>query len=135
MKTLDKARPPRVIDDRSLGGLLAQTAYARLPARFYWILQTCAPWAIQSWVWGWHRTAGVLGVASAFGLWAIAQQRIEGHAESADALDETTPGRRRMWRVVRGLTAFAGVGGAGVVLLELFVRVMSFAFRCPGCAG
>ena len=135
MKTIDGVQQIVAPGESTLGELLRRTAYAQLPATFYWLLQLCVPLAFQLWVWGWHRAAGWLAVASAFGVWALAQQRLEGHAEADDAHLAATSSLRQVWRVARGL---AGVGGSLitlVLLLEGFSQLMAIVFKCPGCAG
>src|SRR5262245_9272738 len=64
----DVVRQQTVVRQLTLPELLKRVAYAEVPSRFYAVLQVCAPFAVQFWAWGWHRTAGWLGVASVFGL-------------------------------------------------------------------
>ena len=131
----ERAKQPPSLTEPTLGNLLRETAYARMPARFYWLLQTCVPWALQAWMWGWPRTAGWLGVASIFGLWAIAEQHIEGYAEAMDSVESGSSTHLQMWRAVRAGTAFVGIVGGGFILVDLFLQLLSAAFKCPGCAG
>ncbi len=121
-------------DDSTLGALLEKIAYAEVPSRFYALLQACAPLAVQAWMIGWHRIAGWLVAATAFGLWGLAQQHVEGYA---DLLDTPSSGRAtmRMWRVVRRGAAVAGTLVALLLVLEGFARILSGVFKCPGCAG
>jgi hypothetical protein len=67
-----------------------------------------------------------------FGVWAIAPQRLQGHA---DLLSETAPPPSRMWRVLRRTAAIATGLTAGLLLAEGFVQIMARIFICPGCAG
>ena len=122
METAHEAR-----DDQTLSALLRSIAYTRLPTQFYQVLQLAIPLAFQFWSYGLHRTALWMVVISLFGIWALCVKRLEG----TDARD-----RRFVWpRIGRGLArGFAG-GLAGVLILDAFVRFMSFVFRCPGCAG
>lgn len=118
--------------DATLDVLLRRFAFAQLPSRFYSLLQVSAPLAIQAWTLGWHRTAGWLFTLAAFGIWAIAQQRLQGHA---DLLAETAPEPSRMWRVLRRTAAIVTGLSAGLLLAEGFVQIMARIFNCPGCAG
>jgi hypothetical protein len=93
------------------------------------------PLAFQLWSWGWHRTAGWLAVASAFGVWALAQQRLEGHAEADDAQLSATSPLRQAWRVARRVAAVGGSLITLALLLEGFTQLMAIVFKCPGCAG
>ena len=118
--------------DATLDVLLRRFAFAQLPSRFYLVLQVSAPLAIQAWQFGWHRTAGWMFALGSFGVWAIAQQRLQGHA---DLLSETAPPPSRMWRVLRRTAAIATGLTAGLLLAEGFVQIMARIFICPGCAG
>src|SRR5215211_6470133 len=84
MNIINEAQGTGSISDPTLGAILQQAAYAQLPSRFYALLQACMPLAVQCWSWGWHRTAGWLVVLSAFGIWALAQQQIEGYEDAVD---------------------------------------------------
>lgn len=132
---IERAKQPSSLLEPTLGNLLRETAYARMPARFYWLLQTCVPWALQAWAWGWPRTAGWLGVASTFGLWAIAEQHITGYAAAIDSFESRATTRLQLWRAVRAGASFVGIVGSGVMLIDLFLQLLSATFKCPGCAG
>jgi hypothetical protein len=130
----DVVRRQTVVRELTLPELLKRVAYAEVPSRFYAVLQVCAPFAVQFWAWGWHRTAGWLGVASVFGLWALAQQRVIGYSD--DGADQPpASSRRRLWRFTRGAAAAAGTIGTAILVLEGFVQIMAGVFKCPGCAG
>lgn len=135
MNTLEANHSRASSGSATLGDLLFRVAFAQLPSRFYGLLQLCMPVAIQFWTAGWHRTAGWFFAASSFGLWALAQQRLAGHAD-AGATERTPTARwRRVWQiiwrgsaVVASLTTFVLVG-------EAFAQLMARVFNCPGCAG
>jgi hypothetical protein len=130
---VESSAPPTLAHrDATLDVLLRRFAFAQLPSRFYSLLQVSAPLAVQAWTFGWHRTAGWMFALGAFGVWAIAQQRIQGHA---DLLAETAPEPSRMWRVLRRTAAIAAGLTAGALVAEGFVQILSLIFNCPGCAG
>jgi hypothetical protein len=126
---------PIAADGETLAAVLRKAAYAQLPGQFYGLLQVCAPLSVQLWHWGWHRSAGWAILASVFGIWALAQQRLEGYEDAGELAPRVTGAGRRMWRVVRTVTAVVGCSAAAVLAVEGFVRLLSFAFHCPGCAG
>lgn len=119
----------------TLGDLVRRTAFAQVPSRFYGVLQFCTPLAVQLWRAGWHRTAGCCLAASSFGLWALAQQRLEGHADTA--LPERTPTLRvrRGWQLARRIAAVVGSLTTLVLVAEAFAQLIAKLFNCPGCAG
>jgi hypothetical protein len=134
---IDSSAPPTPIAqqaprDATLDVLLRRFAFAQLPSRFYSLLQVSAPLAIQAWQLGWHRTAGWLFALATFGVWALAQQRLQGHA---DLLTETAPPPSRMWRVLRRTAAIVTGLSVGLLAAEGFVQIMALIFNCPGCAG
>jgi len=135
MKTGGDVQPLGVPSGRSLGEVLRDTAYAQLPATFHWLLQACVPLAFQFWAWGWHRLAGWLLVASAFSVWALAQQRLEGHADGGDACSSETPSHGRIWGIARGLAALVALSATLALVLEGFAQLLAAVFKCPGCAG
>jgi len=130
----DVIRQSTVAGELTLPELLKRVAYAEVPARFYAVLQVCAPFAVQFWVWGWHRTAGWLGVASVFGLWALAQQRMTGYSDDGAPQPPASSGRR-LWRFIRGAAAAVATSGAAILALEALLRIMQGVVKCAGCAG
>jgi hypothetical protein len=123
------------VQEPTLGAALRSLASAQLPMRFYQGLQLAAPAAAQFWVWGWRRSAAWMVTASAFGIWALCQQSLRRRDEWAPVVGAGAPWRRVslvVMRRVAGLTAGLLAGG---LLAERFIHVMSFVFRCPGCAG
>ena len=131
-------RPPNVAHDRApletdgtlVAGLHA-FAIGHVPARFYLALQLAAPAAAQCWAWGWRRSAASMVLVSAFGVWALCEQ-ILAHVGDTD-MGNPKPGLGfRFAHRTAGL--LAGTLAAGLVF-ELFVRIMSVVFKCPGCAG
>jgi hypothetical protein len=118
----------------TLGDLSRRTAFAQLPSRFHLGLQLCAPLAIQLWHGGWHRTAGWLLVVSSFSLWAIAQQRLHGHADDL-SFNPPSPSATRRWHFVRRTAAGVGLLIGGILAAEAFTQLMAVVFKCPGCAG
>ena len=130
----DVVRQKTVVRELTLPELLKRVAYAEVPSRFYAVLQVCVPFAVQFWAWGWHRTAGWLGVASVFGLWALAQQHVIGYSDDGATHPPASSGRR-LWRFIRGAAAAAATIGTVTLVLEVFVQIMQGVFKCPGCAG
>src|SRR5262245_56933103 len=130
----DVVQQPTAASELTLPELLKRVAYAEVPARFYIVLQVCVPFAVQFWAWGWHRTAGWLGVASEFGVWALAQQRIIGYSDDGAIQPPASPGRR-LWRFIRGAAAAAATIGTVILSLEADLQIMQGVFKCPGCAG
>ena len=121
-------------DEQSLGAVARRAVAAQLPSRFYAILQVGLPVAIQSWTWGWHRTAGWSAVAALFGLWAIAQQHVEGYDDDGIAVPPRATGRGA-WKILRGIAAAAGTILVLGLTLEAFAQLMAVFFKCPGCSG
>ena len=119
----------------SLSDLLRRLAYAQLPSRFHTLAQLGFPLAYQLWTWGWPRTAGWLGVLALFSLWALAEQRLTGRADSEIQPVSSHAKARGAWHLVRRLSATAGSVLAFTLLLEAFVQIMASVFKCPGCAG
>jgi hypothetical protein len=130
----DVVRQSTAASELTLPELLKRVAYAEVPARFYAVLQVCVPFAVQFWAWGWHRTAGWLGIASVFGVWALAQQRVIGYSDDGATQPPASSGRR-LWRFIRGAAAAVGTIGTVILVLEVFAQIMAGVFKCPGCAG
>ena len=125
---LDRVSPP---PDGTLVAALHTFAIRHVPARFYIALQLAAPAAIQCWAWGWRRAAASMVLVSAFGVWALCEQKLEQVGDT----DMGNPKPGILFRMVqRTAGILAGVMAAGL-LFELFIRFMSLVFRCPGCAG
>jgi len=135
MKTIDTVRLADSTSRATLGEILRRAVYAQLPSRFYGTLQLSMPLAAQFWIWGWRRTAGWLVVASAFGIWALGQQQIDGYADAADFAPLAGRIPSLVWRLVRRVGAVVGSLTALVLLLEGFAQVMAIVFKCPGCSG
>ena len=117
--------------DATLVAELHAFAVRHVPARFYQALQLALPAAVSLWSLGWHRSAAAMIVVGAFGVWALCEQRLD-HASDADMGDPPPsawfPVVHRSAAIVAGLTA-------GVLALELFIRMMTKIAACPGCAG
>jgi len=135
MKTLEDVQQSESRSGATLDEILRRSVYAQLPSRFYGMLQLCLPLAAQCWSWGWHRTAGWLMVASAFGLWALAQQQIDGYADAGDDRPLNGPRLGMAWRGARRMGGLVGSLTALALLLEGFAQVMAVVFKCPGCSG
>lgn len=133
--TSDGVKPFVMTGARTLPEILQDTAYTRLPSTFHWLLQAGLPLAFQLWTWGWHRAAGWLVVTSAFSVWALAQQRLEGYADDSSIRPPVIASLARTWRIARGLGALVGSSFALALLLEAFAQLMAAVFKCPGCAG
>jgi hypothetical protein len=135
MTTIDDVRVVDSTSAATLGDILRRAVYAQLPSRFYGALQLSVPLAAQFWTWGWRRTAGWLVVGSAFGIWALAQQKIVGYAEAGD-VDLVAAGTPDLlWRVARSVGGAVGSLTALALLLEGFAQVMAAVYKCPGCSG
>jgi len=130
----DVVRQSTAAGELTLPELLKRVAYGEVPARFYAVLQLCAPFAVQFGVWGWYRTAGWLGVASVFGVWALAQQRVTGYSDDGAPQPPVSSGRR-LWRFVRGAAAAVATTGTAILALEALLHIMQGVIRCAGCAG
>ncbi|MEO8624545.1 MAG: hypothetical protein ABI625_25915 [bacterium] len=110
---------------------LHSLAIQNVPSRFYLGLQLAAPAAIQLWSWGWKRSALWMVAASAFGVWALFEQK-------RDQASDTEMGNPPPGLAFRFGHRVAGVIAAATtlaLLMELFFQFMGVAFRCPGCAG
>lgn len=121
-------------EETTLAALCHRIARTQVPSRFSTMLQLCAPLAVQCWNWGLPRTAGWLGAASLFGLWALAQQKLAGYSDQLDPSPPSSATQQRVWRVLRDGTAVVGGLTTLVLVLEAFAQVMS-RFGCLGCAG
>jgi hypothetical protein len=145
MESLDRAES--VSDEPTLANVLRSVAYAHLPTRFYQLLQFGIPLGYQAWLWGWPRLAGWMAVLSAFGIWALCEQRLdqERRWESHRPPQAVVPAKRVAGggggggpgaaRVGRGVV-IEGVGKHNYqVLYRPGVQLMSMVFKCPGCAG
>jgi len=111
----------------TLGELLHSVAYTRLPTQFYALLQLAIPAAAELWSIGMYRSAGWMTLASLYGIWAL----------SAKRLDETyTEAPPPAWlRATRALSRTLGGALGGVLVIDVFIRGLSLALHCPGCAG
>lgn len=120
-------------EHETLGDIFRRTAYAQLPSRFHQGVQLLVPLAVQLAMAGWYRTAGWLLVASAFSLWAIAQQRLTGYVDAYPP--DLAPAAQRWWGRLRKVTAGAGMLLATILVAETFAQFLAGIFGCPGCAG
>src|SRR5438034_11158043 len=125
VNSLDQTRAAKQASEPTLGSFLQRAAFAQLPARFYGLLQVSLPFAFQFWTWGWRRTAGWLVVASAFGLWALAQQQLEGYADADGLPLPASWFPLRLWRLARGAAAVLGSLITLGLLLEGFAQLMT----------
>lgn len=123
--------PVNAQDDGTLPAAIRALSVTQLPARFYLVLQLAVPMAFQFWSWGWHRAAALMILVSAFGVWALCEQRL---GQSGDAMmTDPAPGRGlRLLHAVAGLVAALTCAG---LVLDTIVRFLSVVFKCPGCAG
>jgi hypothetical protein len=130
----ENVQAPVVDDEPTLANLLRASAFGHLPARFYQLLQFALPLAGQMWFAGFPRIAGWLVVLSAFGIWALCQQREERDAWAIDT--NVIPARRSTWvGVARRLAGFPAGALAGGLVVEAVIHLLSIVFKCPGCAG
>src|SRR5438105_10970016 len=118
----------------TLGALMRRVVGAEVPTRFYALLQVSLPLAWQCWTWGWRRSAGWLLVASAFGIWALAQQRIDGYVDDGLVVP-IRKGWSSAWRTLRVVAAAIGCLTTLALVLEGFAQLMAGVFKCPGCSG
>jgi len=110
---------------------LHSLAIRSVPSRFYLGLQLAAPAAIEFWSLGWKRSAFWMVAASAFGVWALFEQKLDQSSDTE--MGNPPPGVGfRVWHRVAGVVA--GVTTLAL-LMEIFFQMMGVAFRCPGCAG
>src|SRR6185369_897845 len=86
--TNDRGRSlTRADDEPTLPNLLRSFAFGHFPTRFYQMLQLALPLSAQAWLLGFPRVAGWLLVLSAFGIWALAAQRMERDSLAAEVYD------------------------------------------------
>jgi hypothetical protein len=117
----------RTHDEPTLITGLRAVAHAELPARFYLVLQLSLPWIYQFWIWGCPRLAAWMLAVSAFGAWALCEQRRE---------DTTVATRARAW--LAGARRFSGALAAltaGALATDAFIKLLGVVFSCGGCAG
>lgn len=126
-----------VLDSReepTLGAALRGFAAEQLPARFHQFLQLGIPAAVQFAIWG-SWPAAVLSLSlSAFGVWALCEQRLSTAGDPLQ-LVPVAERRQRLLSIVRALSGAIAAGGAAVLLAVALVKVLGFVFRCAGCAG
>lgn len=115
------------VAEPTLDELLHSVAYTRLPAQFYQLLQLAIPAAAELWTLGWYRSAGWMALVSCFGLWALCAKRLD-EAQSIK-------GPPAWLRTTRTVTKGVGLALGGVLAVDMLMRILSFGFRCPGCAG
>jgi len=114
-------------EEPTLWALLRSVANAHLPARFYQLLQFALPLAVQFWMWGWRRSAALMLAVSAFGMWALCEQRLD----SVDGHSARYP-----WiRVGRWLGGAVAVITTGGLVAAVVIEILKVVFKCPGCAG
>lgn len=135
VNTIEGIHSPASSGNATLGDLLRRVAFAQLPRRFYRLLQLCMPAAVQLWRDGWRRTALWFFAASMFGLWALAQQRLEGHADEGVLMRMPQVRFPRAWQLLRRGAAVLGSVTTLVLAAEAFTQLMATVFNCPGCAG
>ena len=133
--TNDRGRSlTRADDEPTLPNLLRSFAFGHFPTRFYQMLQFALPLSAQAWLLGFPRVAGWLLVLSAFGIWALAAQRVERDSLAVEVYDlQAQPSK--LARVARRLAGFTAGAVAGGLAIEVVVKLLSIVFRCPGCAG
>lgn len=118
-------------EEGTLAAGLRTLALTQVPPRFYLALQLALPASVQLVMWGWTRTAIALVAVSAFGIWALFEQ----HQRQSRDDDMANPAPGILFRVAQRIAATtASILSIGL-LFESFVRLMSVAFKCPGCAG
>ncbi len=118
-------------DEATLSAALHSLALSHLPSQFYLGLQLALPAAVQFWAWGWHRSAGCMVVASAFGIWALGEQALDQAGDTT--MGNGPPGR--LARAVHWTSGLVAGGLTAVLLLDLVLRFLGVVFKCPGCAG
>jgi hypothetical protein len=124
---IEPSSAPAPRSDPTLDELLHSVAYTRLPTQFYQLLQLAIPLAAELWSKGWHQSAGWAALVSLYGVWALCAKRID----EADPEERISP-----WpRIGRSVTKGAGIALTCVLGVAAIVKVLSFVFHCPGCAG
>jgi hypothetical protein len=126
---------PATLDRLSLPYALRALAVREVPASFYLLVQLALPLAVQSWSAGLVRVTGGLVGLSAFGIWALCEQRLEREEQwraQGFASGRWTSALLRAARFAAGLTA----GLLAVCLAsELFISVLSRISGRAGIAG
>jgi hypothetical protein len=124
---------PAASDEQTLPAALRGLSLTQWPSRFYLVLQLAIPSAIQFSLWGWWRASAAMVVLSAFGVWALCEQRLDQSVAGETQMANPSPGRPlRMLHSVSGM--IAGLTGAAL-MIDLVIRFLSIVFKCPGCAG
>ncbi|MGQ0765569.1 MAG: hypothetical protein ACT4OZ_07885 [Gemmatimonadota bacterium] len=121
-------------EEPTLGAVLRGFAADQLPTRFHQFLQLGIPAAVQFAIWGAWPAAGLSLSLSAFGVWALCEQRLTA-ADDQMQLVPVGERSRRLLTAARALSGAAAGGGAAVLLVLAIVKVLGIVFRCPGCAG
>ncbi len=128
-------RPAAAPDAASLPHALRTIAVREVPASFYLVVQLATPLAAWTWGIGLHRFTGWLVAASAFGAWALCEQRLARedfwHLQGFDSARWLVAALRAT-RFVAGFAA-----GALVVALasEAFIQLLSRVTGLAGIAG
>jgi hypothetical protein len=121
---------PSIADEQpvaepTLGELLTRAVRTAVPTRLYQLLHLALPLAVDFGFRGWWRPAALALAVTAFGAWGLADRWLWNVASDQYA----RPSRWRR-RLVTGARLLAGTTAAtlsGVLLLELFLRLLGAA--------
>ena len=104
----------------TLGALLTRFARTTVPARLYQLLWLGVPFAIDFGLHGQWRAAAWGVAVAALGLWGVADRWVWQASESEGW-------RGRAVRVLRATAGAVAGSSAGLLLIELFLRLLGSA--------
>ena len=112
------------IDEPTLAAILTRAVRTTFPTRLYQLLQLALPLAVEFALQGWWRPAVGAMALAAFGLWGLADRWLWQASGDGPQLHPETLRLMKMGRAAAGAIAAAG---AGMVMLELFLRLLGAA--------
>ena len=109
----------------TLAAVLTRAVRTTVPTRLYLLLHLAFPLAVDFAFRGWWRTAIAATALTAFGAWGVADRWLWD-------MSDDVPGSSPRWpvtlaRIGRALAGTIAGSGAGLLLLELFLRVLGDA--------
>ena len=122
------SQEPAVLDpsvgEPTLAALLTRAVRIPVPTWLYRLLHLAFPLAVEFAYRGWWRPATAAVAVTAFGAWGLADRWLWGSSED---ISSPRPLAVRAVRIGRAVAGAISATGAGLLLLELFVRVLGSA--------
>ena len=120
----DHAVVESTIDEPTLAAILTRAVRTTFPTRLYQLLQLALPLAVEFALQGWWRPAVGAMSLTAFGMWGLADRWLwQASGEGPQLHPETL----RLMKIGRAVAGTVAATGAGLVMLELFLRLLGAA--------